>query len=350
VRAGTVATPNPIGRATILVPGLVLTTVCVAVVAALRPFLPAYFGDALVAVLSGLLLGNLVGTPNAARPGVSWMSRTGLRLAIVLMGARLAFGDVLLGGAAALVLLLFTMSAAGLAVTLVGRRMALPRRLTTLLAVGTAVCGNSAIIATAPIIQADEREVSLAVATITVFGTIAVFVFPLVGHALGLPPWLYGVWAGAAVNDTSQVLAAGAAYGDAAVAVATIVKLTRNTLMAPILFLIGFAVTRRQGDIGLRRAVGRSIPPFVVGFMAVALLNSIGALPAPVVSAFTGASRLLILGSLVAIGWSTRVADVRMVGIQPFLVGLAASIVLAGTTLGAVVLSSSVWRRVFGSL
>ncbi len=337
-------------RLWLVLPGLAICGLLTAIIIEIRKPLPEYVGESLLAVLVGLLVGNLIELPPSTRAGVRWTSRTGLRLAIVFMGVRLAFSSVVRGGGAALVLLLFTMTVAAAVVGVLGRRLKLPPRLTTLLAVGTAVCGNSAIMATAPLIEADDREVAFAVATITIFGTLAVFVFPFVGHLLTLPPWLYGVWAGAAINDTSQVLAAGAAYGDVAASVATVVKLTRNALMAPILIVIGLHGARQGRVGGWSSAVYRSIPLFVIGFIVVAGLNSLGVFPPEVRALFQEGSRLLILAALVGIGMMTRLADVRGVGPRPFLVGLGAAVGLAGATLLATVLTQGVWGRVFGTL
>jgi uncharacterized integral membrane protein (TIGR00698 family) len=332
-----------------LLPGVALCAALTGAIIWARPLLPEVFGEALLAVSVGLVVGNLVAPPAATKPGLRWMSRTGLRLAIVLMGARLAFADIVQGGVAALLLLLCTMTVAALVVVGLGRWMAVPRRLTTLLAVGTAVCGNSAIIATAPLIEAEEREVAFAVGTITLFGTLAVFAFPFLGHALGLPQWHYGVWAGAAINDTAQVLAAGLAYGDSAAAVATVVKLTRNALMAPILVGVGVGMARHRPGVSWQAAVGKSIPLFVVGFLAVALLNTLGVLPATLRSALIQASRLLILAALAGIGLSLRLLELRVVGWRPFLVGLGASVGLAAATLLLTSATQGIWQRVFGA-
>ncbi|OFV83010.1 MAG: hypothetical protein A2W26_11305 [Acidobacteria bacterium RBG_16_64_8] len=318
-----------------------------AFIAILRQYLPAYFGESLIAITLGLLVGNLVRIPAGVRVGIVWMSRTGLRLAIVLMGARLLFVDVLRGGGIAFALVLVTMSAAGLTVAFLARRAHVPPRLATLLAVGTAVCGNSAIVATAPVIDADEREIAFAVGAITLFGTFAVFIFPLMGHALHLPFWLYGVWTGAAVNDTSQVVAAGLAYGDSALAVATVVKLARNTLMMPILLAIGIYVGHRGGRAHWRGAIRKSVPLFVLGFLGVALLNSLGILPPAVGHAFTFGSRFLMVAALTAIGVSIRIGDLREVGLRPFLVVLGASIVLTLATLVAISMTRGIWESTF---
>src|SRR5262249_52552891 len=136
-------------------------------------------------------------------------------------------------------------------------------RLALVIGVGTAICGNSAIIATAPVVEADERDVGFAVATITLFGTLAVFLYPLIGHAVGLSDVSFGVWSGVAVNDTSQAIASSAAYSVVARDIATVVKLVRNTLMAPMILVIAWWWSRRTiklTDGAVRRSALKAFP------------------------------------------------------------------------------------------
>ena len=144
------------------------------------------------------------------------------------------------------------MAASFAIVLLVARLVRVDDRLAVLIAVGSAVCGNTAIVATAPVIGARAREVAYAVATITLFGTLAVFLYPTIGHAFGLSQPSSGLWAGVAVHDTSQVIATGAAFGPEALDVATVVKLIRNALMAPLLLLIA-AVWASRAEAEVRR-------------------------------------------------------------------------------------------------
>ena len=173
------------------------------------------------------------------------------------------------------------MTVALLFALLVGRRLNLPPRLALLIGVGTAVCGNSAIVATAPVIKADEREVGFAVGTITFTGTLALFLYPVIGHLLQMTDVAFGVWSGVAVNDTSQVVATSAAYSLVARDVATVVKLVRNALMAPLIMLIAWWWSRNAGE---GAASGQSwlkaLPPFVLMFLGLALLRSVGLIPA----------------------------------------------------------------------
>ena len=140
-----------------------------------------------------------------------------------------------------------------LVVRFLSARMGLPDRLGTLLGVGTSICGVSAIVATAPAIEAKQEETSLAVATITVFGLLAVVVYPLLGRLLGLSDAFFGTWAGTAVNDTSQVVATGLIYSQRAGEVATVVKLTRNLFMAPVIVVLSSIYLARAAERGRRR-------------------------------------------------------------------------------------------------
>jgi uncharacterized integral membrane protein (TIGR00698 family) len=184
-------------------------------------------------------------------------------------------------GGKAVVMIVVLMSLALLVAHTLGRLAGVPGRLATLIGVGTAVCGNTAITATAPVIHARDEEVSFAVATNTLFGTLAVFLYPLLGHWLAMSNAAFGTWAGTAVNDTSQVVATGFAFSDAAGKVATAVKLTRNALMGAVIVGVGLAYSRgnrsneARGSLALR--LKQSLPLFVVGFLVAALLNTFGA-------------------------------------------------------------------------
>jgi uncharacterized integral membrane protein (TIGR00698 family) len=334
-------------RITRLLPGLGLAVAIALVSRVAAGALPAVIAEVLIAVLLGILIANLLPLPAAVTPGVRFAVGRVLRFGIILLGARLSLAAVLENGLLGLAIVVIGIALAlGLALWL-GTVLRVPKRMALLIGVGTAICGNSAIIATAPVLDAEEREVSFAVATITLFGTLAVFAYPLIGRALGLSEDVFGLWAGAAVNDTAQVVATAAAYGPQALDVATVVKLTRNALMAVVIVGIGvYAVRsglrRSEGDrVGWWSSVEKAVPLFVIGFLAMAALNSLGLLNAPVLGvplrdSFDQAARLLILVALAAVGLQTRLAALRSVGPRPLYLGLAVSLVLATSSLGLI--------------
>ena len=213
-------------------------------------------------------------------------------LGIILLGVRLSFQDVVNTGVAASLLILVCVAFALTLAYVLGRFLRIPARFAALIGVGTAICGNSAIIATAPVIEAKDEDVSYAVATITFFGTLAVLLYPTIGYFTGMTDRVFGMWAGTAILDTSQVVAAGAAFSDAARDIATVVKLVRNTLMVPLILLIGVVYTRAQKkrDAAVKVSVSKIMPWFVVGFLGMTLLrtlgNAYGVLPVNVSSAW----------------------------------------------------------------
>lgn len=321
---------------TALLPGLALAGL-VAVLARLATVVVPV-SEILVAILLGIVAANARPIPSRCAPGIRFAVQRVLRAGIVLLGARLSLDAVLAIGAGALGLVLVSMTVAFTVALLVGRALALPRRLALLIGVGTAVCGNSAIVATAPVVQAEEREVSFAVATITLFGTLAVFLFPLVGRALGLGDQTFGVWSGVAVNDTSQVVAASAAFSPLARDVATVVKLVRNALMAPLIVGIAWWWQRSAdaASTNVRRSVRSAVPLFVLGFLLLALLRTIGVIQPNAAALLDEAARALILVALAGVGLHTRLTQLRAIGLTPFFAGLTTASVLAALSLGAI--------------
>jgi uncharacterized integral membrane protein (TIGR00698 family) len=288
-----------------------------------------------IAIVIGVLLRNLVGLPEACKPGVSLAVKRLLRIGIALLGAQLSLGQVLRTGGTAVLVVALCIVLAILVVRVISMRMGLSDRLGTLLGVGTSICGVSAIVATAPAIDAKQEETSLAVATITVFGLLAVLIYPLLGRVLGLTDGFFGTWAGTAVNDTSQVVATGLIYSQEAGEVATVVKLTRNLFMAPVIVVLSSIYLARARSAGGAEAkhggvsLKTAVPGFVLGFLAMAVLNSLGAFPPAMLDLIKAASSWLIVIALGGVGVETNLASLRTIGLRPFYAGLCAATFMA---------------------
>jgi uncharacterized integral membrane protein (TIGR00698 family) len=321
-------------------PGLAAVAVVAVIARFAAQWMPWGLSEILLAVWLGLVIASARWMPASSEPGIRFAQQTVLRLGIILLGARLSLVDVATIGLGALGLVVICMTAVFAFVLLVGRVTRLPGRLVLLIGVGTAVCGNSAIIATAPVVKAEEREVSFAVATITLFGTLALFLYPLVGSALQLSDATFGLWSGVAINDTSQVVAASTAYSPIARDVATVVKLVRNTLMAPLILLIAMwwssaAVSTVEGT-RTREGALKAFPIFVLGFLAMALLRTAGVIDAASAQVLHEAAKVCILMALAAVGLGTRIGLLRAVGPKPFVLGLGAGALLAAVSLAAI--------------
>src|SRR5579863_3154560 len=226
------------------------------------------------AILIGLAISNTSGVPTVFKPGVLTYDFW-LKAGIVLLGARFLLGDVLKLGGISLSLVVLELAVAFTLMTLLGRWFGLKPKLTSLLAVGSAVCGVAAIIATKGAIDADDEDSSYAIAAILALGALALFTFPLIGHGLHLGDRAYGIWAGLAVDNTAEATAAGALYSDAAGKLAVLVKSTRNAM-------IGFVVLAYAiywASQGPAKAVGNKaaflwdkFPKFILGFLVISVL------------------------------------------------------------------------------
>jgi uncharacterized integral membrane protein (TIGR00698 family) len=321
-----------------LVPGLAAAVAIAIVARLLTGFLPSVVSEVTVAILIGILVGRIRAVRDAPLgPGLKVAAERLLRLGIVLLGAKLSIQQVAGIGLPAAAIIAVTMAAALAIVLLLSRLAAVDDRLAVLLAVGAAVCGNSAVVATSPVIGARPRDTAYAVATVTLFGTIAVFAYPLIGHAFHLGDAVFGLWSGIAINDTSQVVAASSAYSPGAFEVATVVKLIRNALMAPLLLGIAWTWSRRMGTVGDPRAgLRRAVPLFVLGFLTLSALRSAGVIGPDLALTFEAIARALILVALAAVGLSVRLEELRLVGPRPLAIGLGAALAIGAGTILAI--------------
>jgi uncharacterized integral membrane protein (TIGR00698 family) len=308
-----------------------------------------------VAIVLGLVLRNTLRLPAVFNPGLKFCVSTLLRLGIVCVGIRLSAFDVLRLGIAGLPVVLAAIGAGLAFVTWFNRRLGLPPRLGTLLAAGTSICGVTAIVSTAPAIDADEREVAYAVANVVAFGLFGMLVYPYLAHAVMARSEAIGLFLGTAVHDTSQVVGAALTYrqlyaDDVVLRVATVTKLTRNLFLAVVIPLLTWMHLR--SDCSNASAKGRRVswatlvPTFVVGFLVMAVLRTIGdatlasggaayglwELPAWTavtnqIGDFWG-SRVLLGTAMAAVGLNTSFAVFTGVGLKPFAVGLAGALVV----------------------
>ncbi len=329
-------------------PGLALSLAVALAAIGLHQLLPARLGAAggpvLIAVLLGLVAGNALPLPAALTPGIRCAYGELLRLAIVLLGASLSLQAVAAIGLKALSMVVLLMALALATAHALGRLLGVPGKLASLLGVGAAVCGNTAISATGPAIGASDRDLTVAIAVNTLFGTIAVFLYPLLGRALGFDDAVFGTWVGSAVNDTSQVVATGFAYSEPAGQVATTVKLTRNALMAFVIVGMTFAHRSESArQLPFWPMLRRSIPGFVLGFLALALLNSLGFIAwlsglagRPLDADLQATAKFLTVVALAGVGLATKFSMMRETGLRPVLLGLATALVVSLSSLALI--------------
>jgi uncharacterized integral membrane protein (TIGR00698 family) len=265
--------------------------------------------------------------PHAA-PGISFASSVLLQLAIVLLGTTLALGQILRVGAKSLPVMLGTLAVALAGAAVVGRLLVVSPRLRALIGVGTGICGASAIAAIAGVIEATETEIAYAISTIFVFNVVAVVLFPALGHLFHLSQHGFGLWAGTAVNDTSSVVAAAYAFGHAAGSQAIVVKLTRTTLIVPI--VLGLSARWPHESGGRPR---RLVPRFLVLFILASALDTAGLIGADARRALADAALALIIVALAGVGLAADVRGMRRTGTRPLLLGAILWVSVASVSL-----------------
>jgi uncharacterized integral membrane protein (TIGR00698 family) len=287
------------------------------------------------AILIGLVIGNTVAIPTIFQAGIGSYEFF-LKAGIVLLGARFLLGDVLKLGGISLALVAVELALSIAFMSVLGKIFGLSPKLTSLLAVGSSICGVSAIIAAQGAIEADDEDASYAIAAILALGAISLFVFPLVGHALHLSDHAYGLWAGLAVDNTAEATAAGALYSDAAGKVAVLAKTTRNATIGFV--VLGFALyyAARGGARQVENKAAflwRKFPKFVLGFLLISVLATVGFFSKPQLTSLANLSRWAFLLTFAGVGLRTNFKQLRAQGIRPFLVGAIGEIAIATITL-----------------
>jgi len=327
-----------LGSAVGRLPGLVVVLVLAAIAVPLGRLVPVVGGPVFGIVL-GVLGGLLVPALRAerCRPGYDFASKNLLQLSIVVLGTGLSLQQVARVGASSLPVMLGTLAIALGGAWLFGRLLGVRGDTQTLIGVGTAICGGSAIAAATAAIGAKRSSVAYALATMFTFNVVAVLTFPSLGHLLGLSPEAFGLWAGTAINDTSSVVAAGYAYSQSAGDQALVVKLTRSLTLVPIVLTLVFLKSRRESRVAGTRAKlpwRKLVPMFLIGFVAAAGLRSAGAVPDAWLPTLSLIGTFLITSALVAIGLSLRLKELRDAGPRPLLLGAILWVLVAVGSLG----------------
>ncbi|HET6981164.1 MAG TPA: putative sulfate exporter family transporter, partial [Myxococcaceae bacterium] len=298
------------------------------------------------AILFGLIIANTVGVPRIFRAGVATYEFW-LKAGIVLLGARFLLGDVAKLGGISLALVAIELVVAIAIMTVLGRAFRLKPKLISLLAMGSSICGVSAIIAGKGAIEADDEDATFAIAAILALGAFGLFTYPLIGHALGLSDHAFGLWAGLAVDNTAEAAAAGALYSDAAGKVAVLTKSTRNATIGFV--VLGYALywaSRGQAKHVTHKArfLWEKFPKFVLGFLVISALATAGLFDKGQTAALANLSRWAFLLTFAGVGLKTDFRELRKQGLRPFVVGALAELSVTVVTLGLVVGAAAVFK------
>ncbi|MBO8140805.1 MAG: putative sulfate exporter family transporter [Firmicutes bacterium] len=287
-------------------------------------------GPAISGMILGLILRNVFAVGAGMETVTGFCSKRLLKFAVVLVGATFTLQEVAAVGGAYLIVILSTIAITLGVAFLAGRFLGVPRDLARLIGVGTAICGATAILTVGPVVRAKDEEIAYAISTVFLFNVTAMVLYPVIGQAVGMDQAAFGAWAGASIHDTSSVLAAAFGYGDGAGAVATVVKLTRTLFLIPLvaLFTVMSTRSRTESHRGVRATV-KAFPTFILGFLAMSFLSSVGVISAGAAAFLGTAAKFLVVVVLAAVGLSTDLSKLRRLGARPLFIGLAASLVVA---------------------
>ena len=290
-------------------------------------------GASVIALFIGMIINAFRKPGPATAPGIKFTSKKLLKFAIILLGASLNITTVLTVGKFSLTVMIFTLATCFGLGALIGKALKLNWKTSSLINAGTGICGGSAIAAIAPVIEADDMDIAYGMSATFLFDTVMIVVFPLLGRWMGLSDAAFGLWAGTAVNDTSSVVATGYAFSEAAGDFATMVKLTRTLSIIPAVLVFAainlHIKTKQNADSKAAKVSIKSIFPwFIVLFLVMSGLTSIGLLPAALTAAMKTVSKFLMVAALAAIGLNTNFKSLCKSGARPMLHGFIVSLLV----------------------
>lgn len=322
-----------------VIPGFLLSLIIAFAARWLESLLPIHLiGASVIALFIGMLINHFWQPTGTIMTGLKFTSKKVLKFAIILLGASLSIGTILQVGKISLTVMIFTLLTCFGGGYFVGKALGLNWKLSNLISAGTGICGGSAIAAIAPVMDAEDNDIAYAMSATFLFDMIMIVLFPIMGQAMGLSDMAYGLWAGTAVNDTSSVVAAGYAFSEAAGDFATMVKLTRTLAIIPTVIVFAFVELNLKKKAALaegtalhekaRINVFTLFPWFILGFLALAIINSFGFIPAALSAAAKDLSKLLMVCALAAIGLNTSFKDMKKSGIAPMIHGFIISLLV----------------------
>ena len=314
-----------------IIPGFAISALIAVIARYIESILPIHIiGASVIALILGMII-NSFWRPEWLKAGLKFTSKKVLKLAIIMLGASLSVNVILSVGKMSLMVMMFTLLTCFGGGYFIGKALGLNWKLSNLISAGTGICGGSAIAAIAPVIDAEDKDIAYAMSATFLFDMAMIVLFPIMGRALGLSDMAYGLWAGTAVNDTSSVVAAGYAFSEGAGDFATMVKLTRTLSIIPTVLIFAFVNLRLKRENNLLVSEEKKVniwglfPWFIVGFVALAVINSLGYIPTNVSEGAKEISKFLMVSALGAIGLGTSFKEVKKSGFAPMMHGFIIS-------------------------
>ena len=299
-------------------------------------------GGLLGASIIALFMGTIINSffhPSWMKPALKFTSKRILKLAIILLGASLSINTIMSVGKMTFFVMIFTFAMCFGGGYFIRKIFGLNWKLSNLISAGTGICGGSAIAAISPVIDADDKDIAFAMSSTFIFDMIMVALYPIMGKLLKMTDIAYGIWAGTSVNDTASVVASGYAFSEIAGDFATMVKLTRTIAIIPTVLVFAYIGTRikqkelKEANKDQKVNIVKIIPWFIGGFLLLAVLNSVGFIPATVGGVIKTTSKFLMVTALAAIGLGTSITDFKKAGLAPMFYGITIDTLVTLTAL-----------------
>lgn len=309
----------------------VLLTLLIALVAKYIATFPFFsiLGQLVIAIILGMAWRAAFKVQDSWQVGIAFSSKKLLRLGIILLGMRLNLADIYHAGANVFLIAVINLVFALLVVYGLTKMFKVEQKLGILTACGTAICGAAAVVAIAPQIKANEKETAVGAAIVALLGTIFTLIYTVIYSIIDLTPTEYGIFAGGTLHEIAHVIAAASAGGNEAIDIAVIVKLTRVALLVPVAIMIGIFYRRIDKNKEKKAFSFSIIPWFILGFLAMSAINSLGIIPANVAQAFVNIAYILIAMAMAGLGLNVDIKTFKELGVKAFIAGLIGSVCLS---------------------
>ncbi|WP_445480872.1 YeiH family protein [Lysinibacillus irui] len=309
----------------------ILLTLLIALVAKYIATFPFFsiLGQLVIAIIVGMVWRAVFKVQDTWQVGIAFSSKKLLRLGIILLGMRLNLADIYHAGASVFLIAVINLLFALMVVYGLTKMLKVDQKLGILTACGTAICGAAAVVAIAPQIKANQKETAVGAAIVALLGTVFTLIYTVLYSILDLTPTEYGIFAGGTLHEIAHVIAAASAGGNEAIDIAVIVKLTRVALLVPVAIIIGIFYRRMDKSEEKKGFTLSIIPWFILGFLAMSAINSIGIIPANVAQAFVNIAYILIAMAMAGLGLNVEIKTFKELGVKAFIAGLIGSVCLS---------------------
>lgn len=297
-------------------------------------FTALHINPFIIAIFLGVLIANTIKIPDSFKPGITFTSKKILRFAIILLGFKISINEIMNLGLNSLLVITLSVISCYIFTVWIGQKIGVDKKLSTLLASGTSICGASAIIATNEVIKADDKDAAISVGIISIVGTFFMILLPIIFYALKLNQNMYSVWVGSSIQEVAQVVGAGFSVNDETGKLSSLIKMSRVTFIVPMTFYLLFTemkTIKKETSTKKLDLKSLNIPWFVLMFIVVIFINSLNIIPKEIVKTIIYIDNLLLTASMFCLGLGISISKLKEAGRKPIYLGFISAIQISLT-------------------